>query len=187
MAASIFDGPSGFAPASECGKFRILKVAAASSDKIYKGAPVMVLSGYAVPYDEDNASVSQVYIAAHHVDAAPGAVTDLIVYDDPDMEFYVLGAGDDYAITMSGQAVGANANGAASGGPDDGTNDSSDCVLSLTTTAATPTYVLPFVITGLAGHPNNSASEVQNKTPILTVKIADAAAYIDTLLDEANQ
>jgi len=179
MAASIFDGPCGFKPASECTKFKVLKVASNSSAKIYRNAPVMLVGGYAVPYDENNANVSQVYIAAHQVDAAPGAVTDLIVYDDMNMEFYVLGAGDDYAITMAGQAVGANTNGTTNA-PEDGLNDQSTCVVDIQTTAATPTYVLPFRIVGLAGLPNNSASEVQYKTPVLSVKITDAAAYIDT-------
>ena len=174
---AIFDGPQGLVPACECKKYAKYPVASDASEKIYKGTPIMITSGYAVPYHEDSSPTDIVGVAIHHVEAAPGADAYVTVTDDPDMEFDVLcdatfaiGDGAYMGLVAHGTANGANA----------GSNDHSTAVLDEDTQAAAATAVAPFRILGLSPIPGNSATLAAGKTPVLRVKIEKLSYFTDT-------
>ena len=175
--ATFFDGPLGMIPASECKKFAKYPVSATLANKIYKGTPVMLLGGVAVPYDENHVSVSDIVgIAIHHVDTTPGAGVTVTVTDDPSMEFYCLSDGAFTAADV-GAYIGFIANGAANGA-DSGSNDVSTAMIDESSQAAAPTAVAPLKIMGLAGLPNNSSSLVADSTPVLRVKIMSSLYFL---------
>jgi len=173
MAVSIFDGPFGLQPASECKKYRKLRVAPDASDKIYKGWPVSISSGYAVPWV---LGLKAEGVACHHVDATPGVETELIITDDYDMEFYALMDG---AFTLSsdvnrwGPLVTA---GGEAADHSEGVVDESALVATFPSTATVVVQVQ-----GLATEiPNNASTYVANKTPIVRVKLVNFDHMVDT-------
>ena len=165
------DGPIGLVPATECKKFAEYPVSPTLSSKIYKGAPLMLLSGVAVPYDENNIGVGPIIgVATHHVNTNPGAGATVIVTDDPEMEFYISATGDTYTgAAFCGLYGGFLANG-TSNGPDDGLNDTSICQFDLANAGnAAPTAVYPCKVLGIVEDPVNEA----DNDPVIRIRILD--------------
>ena len=82
---TIYDPSMGLVPKGSSVKYSVYQAAAALGEAIHRFAPVALASGYVVPFAYDGTAI--LGVALHHVDATPGAVTDVIVCDDPDQVY----------------------------------------------------------------------------------------------------
>ena len=80
--AQIQEPVMGLKPITEPKKYGIYQCAADLAAKIPRFGPVLLASGYVVNHTYTDTAI--LGVALHHVDAAPGAIVDIIVCDDPE-------------------------------------------------------------------------------------------------------